>query len=136
MQEEINETQPIEQEQLIEEISPDQTISDAQTISEEPQPLSEEPQPLSEEEQPVSEEEQPISDSQAISESQAMHQVQIGEPKPKSNIFSLLLIISVIFIVLAIYMVAHELNHYYGVTFGGIISVPEKNIETPVESGK
>lgn len=136
MQEEINETQPIEQEQPIEEIPSAETISNLETISEEPQLLSEEPQPLSEEPQPLSEEGQPVSDSQAISESQAIPQAQIGEPKPKSNIFSLLLIISGIFIVLAIYLVAHELNHYYDVTFGGIISVPEKNIETPVKSGK
>jgi hypothetical protein len=111
---ELHETQPIE------EIPAEETISDAQTISDEEQPVSEE---------------QPISDSQYISESQEMSQVQLGTPKPKSNIFSLLLIISTIFVILAIYMVAHELNHYYGVTFGGIISAPDKTTES-TESGK
>lgn len=103
----------------------------------ETQPIEEVPaeETIPEEGQPVSEEEQPMSDSQEISESQALPQVQLGAPKPKSNIFSLLLIISVIFIILAVYMVAHELNHYYGVTFGGMISAPDKNIET-TESGK
>ena len=115
---EVSETQPIEQ-------MPSEEISDTLPLSEEGGTQGE----------PVSEEEQPISESQAIAKSQALAQEQLGPLKPKSNIFSLLLIISIIFIVLAIYMVAHELNHYYGVTFGGIISVPEKNIETP-ESGK
>ncbi|MBI5778938.1 MAG: hypothetical protein HZA49_05725 [Planctomycetes bacterium] len=46
--------------------------------------------------------------------------------KPRSNIFTLLLILAFLCIGLAIYFLAHELNNYYGVTFGGILSPPNK----------
>lgn len=57
----------------------------------------------------------------------------LGPPKPRSTIFTLLLIISFIFIGLAIYLVAHELNQFYEVTFGGMLSPPTKvsQTETP-----
>lgn len=50
--------------------------------------------------------------------------------KPKSNIFTLILILSFLCIILAIYLLAHELNNFYGVTFGGILSPPNKTVET------
>ncbi|MEW6027504.1 MAG: hypothetical protein AB1599_09450, partial [Planctomycetota bacterium] len=53
-----------------------------------------------------------------------------GTLKPKSNIFTLLLILAFLCIGLAIYLLAHELNNYYGVTFGGILSEPNKTTET------
>jgi hypothetical protein len=53
-----------------------------------------------------------------------------GIVKPKSNIFTLLLILAFLCIGLAIYLLAHELNNYYGVTFGGILSEPNKTTET------
>ncbi|MEK7449967.1 MAG: hypothetical protein AAB019_10870 [Planctomycetota bacterium] len=40
--------------------------------------------------------------------------------KPKSNIFTLLLIISLIFILVGIYLIGYELNIFYGVEFGGL----------------
>lgn len=58
-----------------------------------------------------------------------------GIIKPRSNIFTLLLILSFLCIVLAIYLLAHELNNYYGVTFGGILSPPNKTAGT-TEPGK
>jgi hypothetical protein len=58
-----------------------------------------------------------------------------GPIKPKSNIFTLILILSFLCIVLAIYMIAHELNNFYGVTFGGMLSQPNKTVET-VETGE
>lgn len=50
--------------------------------------------------------------------------------KPRSNLFTLLLILSFLCIGLAIYLLAHELNNFYGVTFGGILSPPDKIAET------
>lgn len=58
-----------------------------------------------------------------------------GIAKPRSNIFTLLLILAFLCIVLAIYLLAHELNNYYGVTFGGILSPPNKTAGT-TEPGK
>ncbi|MDI6788688.1 MAG: hypothetical protein QME51_09990 [Planctomycetota bacterium] len=56
-------------------------------------------------------------------------------PSPKSNIFTLFLILSLICIIVAIYLIAHELNKFYEVTFGGILSPPIKIVET-TGSGK
>ena len=53
-----------------------------------------------------------------------------GPAKPRSNLFTLLLILSFLCIGLAIYLLGHELNNYYGVTFGGILSPPNKTAET------
>jgi hypothetical protein len=54
----------------------------------------------------------------------APEQAPLGPVKPKSNIYTLLLIISTIFMVVSIYLVAYELNKFYGVTFGGLVSPP------------
>ena len=52
-----------------------------------------------------------------------------GPIKPKSNIFALILILSILCIGLGIYLLAHELNGFYGVTFGGILSPPNKTAD-------
>jgi len=53
-----------------------------------------------------------------------------GPVKPKSNIFTLILILAFLCIGLAIYLLSYELNNFYGVTFGGIVSPPNKTAET------
>ncbi len=58
-----------------------------------------------------------------------------GPAKPVSNIFTLILILAFLCIVLAIYLLAHELNNFYGVTFGGILSEPNKTAGT-TETGR
>lgn len=54
----------------------------------------------------------------------APEQAPLGPVKPKSNIYTLLLIIATIFMIVSIYLVAYELNKFYGVTFGGLVSAP------------
>lgn len=49
--------------------------------------------------------------------------------KTSSNIFTLLLIIALVFVLVSIYLVCYELNAFYNVTFGGILSE-----STPVET--
>jgi hypothetical protein len=68
-------------------------------------------------------EEQAVPEEGTVSET-SLPGVPLAPPKPRSNIFTLLLIISFILIVLAIYLTAYELNKFYGVTFGGILSPP------------
>jgi nitrate reductase NapE component len=65
-------------------------------------------------------------------------QSPLGPVKPHSNIYTFLLIIAVIFMVISIYLVGYELNKFYGVTFGGIVSAPvdESPEKTPPESPK
>lgn len=58
-----------------------------------------------------------------------------GPAKPKSNIFTLILILSFMCMGLAIYLLAYELNNFYGVTFGGIMKPPDKTAGT-TEPGK
>lgn len=61
--------------------------------------------------------------------------VPLGPVKPKSNIFTLILILSFLCMGLAIYLIAYELNNFYSVTFGGLMSPPNKTVET-AETGK
>ena len=58
-----------------------------------------------------------------------------GPAKPRSNVFTLILILAFLCIGLAIYLLGHELNSFYGVTFGGILKPPDKTAET-TETGK
>ena len=59
----------------------------------------------------------------------------VGPAKPKSNIFTLILILAFLCMGMAIYLLAHELNSFYGVTFGGILKPPNKTAET-TETGR
>ena len=74
----------------------------------------------------VSDQEQSLNEAPMRSSAAA----SLGSAKPKSNIFSLILILSFLCMGLAIYLLAHELNNFYGVTFGGILSPPNKTAET------
>lgn len=58
--------------------------------------------------------------------------------KPKSNVFTLILILAFLCIGVAIYLIVYELNNFYGVTFNGMMSPPQKTSETiePAKSEK
>lgn len=61
------------------------------------------------------------------------------EEKPRSSIFTLLLLVSIIFALIGIYLVGYELNTFYGVEFGGLFSAPEEakeEIDLTVEPGR
>lgn len=81
------------------------------------------------EEPAVASEEKPVSEV-------SLPVIPLGPTKPRSNLFSLLLIVSFLCIFLAVYLVAHELNKIYGVTFGGILSPPPQKISDTTEPGK
>ncbi|MFA5793716.1 MAG: hypothetical protein WC980_01405 [Candidatus Brocadiia bacterium] len=51
-------------------------------------------------------------------------QAPLGPTKPKNNVYTFLMIVAAIFICVSIYLVAYELNKFYGVTFAGIVSPP------------
>lgn len=76
-----------------------------------------------EEQLEVSDEQAAPVEESAISEA-SLPALPIGPPKPRSNIFTLLLIISFVCLIVAIYLVGYELNRFYGVTFGGFFSAP------------
>jgi hypothetical protein len=82
-----------------------------------------------------SEEQAAVSEERPISEV-SLPVIPLGAPKPRSNIFTLLLIVSFLCVFLAVYLVAHELNKIYGVTFGGILSPPPQKISETTEPGK
>jgi hypothetical protein len=90
------------------------------------------PEEIQENVEPINK--QGLAPEEVISET-SLPNMPIAPPKPRNNIFTLLLIISFVFLVIAIYLVAHELNKFYGVTFGGLLSEPQK-VSEELEPGK
>ncbi|MFH1228615.1 MAG: hypothetical protein V1701_12030 [Planctomycetota bacterium] len=60
-------------------------------------------------------------------------QATLGPVKPKNNVYTFLLIVAALFVCASIYLVAYELNKFYSVTFGGLVSPPTPASTTPPE---
>jgi len=87
------------------------------------------PDEIMENVEPIDESEiQVVPEEGGVSES-SLPGMPVAAPKPRSNIFTLMLIIAFMVICLAVYLTMHELNKYYGVTFGGILSAPVESSE-------
>jgi len=56
--------------------------------------------------------------------------MSLPDTKPKSNIYTLLLILAIIFIGIAIYLVGWELRNYYKATFGFLQPLEETTISS------
>ena len=61
--------------------------------------------------------------------SEEMPEMETPVEKPKSNIFTLLLIISILLIGVGIYLIGYELNKFYDVEFAGLF---EASSSSPV----
>lgn len=55
--------------------------------------------------------------------------------KPRSNVYTLLLVISIVFIIVAIYLVGWELRNYYDATFG-MLEPTQKKAPQKTESSE
>lgn len=82
---------------------------------------------MADEKQPVPEPASPAERAPAAAKPEAV-------AKPRSGIFTLLLIISFIFIVMAIYLVGWELRNFYGATFGVLSPIKANAVVYPPES--
>jgi len=78
-----------------------------------------------------------------VSEEEASFQIEPVTIKPRNNIYTLLVLISIIFIIVAIYLVGWELRNYYGATFGILdpvqkgtpLKVTEPSEKIPTDEG-
>lgn len=71
-------------------------------------------------------EQEPPATQSGVARGPSRRMVQVlEEEKPRSNIFSLLLIIALVFTITAIVLICVELNEFYDCTFGGIVSPPQ-----------
>jgi hypothetical protein len=60
----------------------------------------------------------------------------VSTEKPKNNVFALILLMGLFFILIAIYLVSCEMNRFYGITFGGLLSPPPAPTESEIPDNK